>query len=93
MVEFDSLELPYLLATEGVVDPAGGHRWEKRKVDDLAMLLSSDRVAAAIAIDYRGLDYYYYYLVDSVLVDLELGSDYLRDAEASVYFADQLPAT
>lgn len=57
------------------------------------MLLSRDPVAAAIVIDYRGLDYYYYYLVDSVLADLELGSDYWRGAAASVYFADQLPAT
>lgn len=99
MVVSDSLELPCRLAVAG--DPAVavaapvGHRLTMRKEDDSAMRLSNGRAAAAaaaIAIGYRGLDYYYYYLVDSV-ADLELGSDYWRGAAASVYFADQLPAT
>lgn len=96
-VASDILALPSRLAV--AVDPvavvvaaAGGLQLTKRKVDDSAMLPSNDRVAAAVAIDYRGLDYYYYYLVDSVL-DLELGSDYWRGAAASVNFADRLPAT
>lgn len=80
VVASDILELPCFLAKGEAVGPAEDHQQtmvsERRKVDDSAMLLSSDRVAAAIAIDYRGLDYYYYYLVDSVLADLELGSDY-----------------
>lgn len=98
----DILELPCLLAV--AEDPAvavaalAGHRLTMRKEDDSVMRLSNGpvaaaaAVAAAIAIGYRGLDYYYYYLVDSA-ADLELGSDYWRDAAASVYFADQLPAT
>lgn len=94
VVAFDILVLPSRLAV--AVDLAaaavGDLRLTKRKADDSAMLPSNDRVAAAVAIDYRGLDYYYYYLVDSVL-DLELGSDYWRGAAASVNFADQLPAT
>lgn len=92
MVVSDILELPCLLAEAG--DPAvavaalAGHRLTMRKEDDSVMRLSNGRVAAAaIAIGYRGLDYYYYYLVDSV-ADLELGSDYWRGAAASVYFAD-----
>lgn len=89
VVVSDILELPCRLVV-------AGHRLTMRKEDDSAMRLSNGRVAAAvaaIAIDYRGLDYYYYYyLVDSV-ADLELGSDYWRGAAASVYFADQLPAT
>lgn len=94
MVASDILELPCLLAVAG--DPAvavaalGGHRLTMRKEDDSAMRLSNGPVAAAvaaIAIGYRGLDYYYYYLVDSA-ADLELGSDYWRGAAASVYFAD-----
>lgn len=96
MVASDILELPCLLAGAG--DPAvavaalAGHRLTMRKEDDSAMRLSNGRVAAAaavaaIAIGYRGLDYYYYYLVDSA-ADLELGSDYWRGAAASVYFAD-----
>lgn len=96
-VASDILALPSRLAV--AVDPvavvvaaAGDLQLTKRKVDDSAMLPSNDRVAAAVAIDYRGLDYYYYYLVDSVL-DLELGSDYWRGAAASVNFADRLPAT
>lgn len=99
VVVSDILELPCLLAVAmgPAVAVAAGHRLTMRKEDDSAMQLSNDRVAAAaaaaIAIDYRGLDYYYYYyLVDSV-ADLELGSDYWRGAAASVYFADQLPAT
>lgn len=97
MAVSDILELPCLLAV--AVDPAvAGHRQTMRKEDDSAMRLSNGREAAAaaavaaIAIDYCGLDYYYYYLVDSV-ADLELGSDYWRGAAASVNFADQLPAT
>lgn len=92
MVVSDILELPCLLAVAGdpAVAAAAGRRLTKRKEDDSAMRLSNGRVAAAaaaIAIGYRGLDYYYYYLVDSV-ADLELGSDYWRGAAASVYFAD-----
>lgn len=90
----DILALPFRLAV--AVDPAaaavGDLRLTKRKVDDSVMLPSNDRVAAAAVIDYRDLDYYYYYLIDSVL-DLELGSDYWRGAAASVNSADQLPAT
>lgn len=80
MVVSDILELPCLLAKEEAAGLAGDHQptmvSERLKVDDSAMLLSSGRVAAAIVIDYRGLDYYYYYLVDSAFADLELGSDY-----------------
>lgn len=92
VVASDIPALPFRLAV--AMDPAaavGDLRLTKRKADDSAMLPSNDRAAAAV-IDYRGLDYYYYYLVDSVL-DLELGSDYWRGAAASVNFADQLPAT
>lgn len=93
VVASDILALPFRLAV--AVDPAaavGDLRLTKRKVDDSVMLPSNDRVAAAAVIDYRDLDYYYYYLIDSVL-DLELGSDYWRGAAASVNSADQLPAT
>lgn len=97
-VASDNLELPYrpvaVVAVAAVVDP-GDHR----KEDDSGTQPLNDpaAAAAAVAIDYRGLDYYYYYLIDSVLAaaaaDLELGSDYWRGAAASVNFADQLPAT
>lgn len=94
-VVFDILELPCLLAKVVVrVDPAVDHQRTTRMVVDSVMLHANDLAAVATAIDYRGLDYYYYYyLVDSVLADLELGSDYWRDAEASVNSVDQLPAT
>lgn len=94
-VASDNLELPcrpVVAVVAAVVDLE-----DHRKEDDSGTQLSNDPAAAGI--DYRGLDYYYYYLIDSVLAaaaavaDLELGSDYWRDAAASVNFADQLPAT
>lgn len=89
-VAFDILELPCLLAKVVVrVDPAVDHQLTIRMVADSVMLHANDPAVVATVIDYRGLDYYYYYyLVDSVLADLELGSDYWRDAEASVNSAD-----